>query len=121
MKVLVLDVGGTHVKIYRTGRLEPVKIASGPALTPRKLVKAVQEATGDWSYDVVSIGYPGPVVSGPQLRDPAHLGKGWVRFDFRRAFGRAVKIVNDAAMQALGSYRGGRASSPIASSTAARL
>jgi polyphosphate glucokinase len=108
MKVLVLDVGGTNVKVYRTGRLEPVKIASGPALTPRKLVKAVQEATGGWRYDVVSIGYPGPVSDGRPLRDPAHLGKGWVNFDFGTAFERPVKIINDAAMQALGSYRGGR-------------
>jgi predicted NBD/HSP70 family sugar kinase len=108
MKVLVLDIGGTHVKVYRTGHLEPVKVASGPALTPRKLVKAVQEATGGWTYDAVSIGYPGPVVDGRPMRDPAHLGTGWVKFDFRNAFGRPVKIINDAAMQALGSYRGGR-------------
>jgi hypothetical protein len=78
LKVLVLDVGGTHVKVYRTGRLDPVKIASGPTLTPCKLVKAVQKATGGWSYDVVSIGYPGPELGGRPLRDPAHTS-GWRR------------------------------------------
>ena len=108
MRVLVLDIGGTHVKVYRTGGLAPVRIDSGRAMTPKKLVQAVQEATHGWKYDVVSIGYPGPVVHGTPLRDPLHLGKGWVGFDFQKAFGRPVKVVNDAAMQALGSYRGGR-------------
>jgi polyphosphate glucokinase len=108
MKVLVLDIGGTHVKVYRPGRLDPVKISSSPTMTPKMLVKAVREATDGWSYDVVSIGYPGPVAHGRALRDPQHLGKGWVGFDFRKAFGRPVQVVNDAALQALGSYRGGR-------------
>jgi len=85
-----------------------VKIDSGSGMTPKKMVKAVQKATEGWSYDVVSIGFPGPVVHGRPLRDPIHLGKGWVGFDFRKAFGRPVKVVNDAAMQALGSYHGGR-------------
>jgi polyphosphate glucokinase len=108
MKILVIDVGGTHVKIYATGRLEPVKIDSGPTLTPKKMVKAVLKAIERWKYDVVSIGYPGPVVHGIPLHDPANLGSGWVGFDFAKAFGCPVKIINDAAMQALGSYRGGR-------------
>ena len=108
MKILVLDIGGTHVKVYRPGRAEPVKIPSGPELTPKKLVKAVLHATQGWSYDAISIGFPAPVAGGKPLRDPANLGKGWVGFDFHRAFGSPVKIMNDAAMQALGSYRGGR-------------
>lgn len=108
MKILVLDIGGTHVKVYRPGRSEPVKLASGPDLTPKKMLKAVQAATADWEYDAVSIGYPGPVANGKPLRDPANLGKGWTHFDFANAFGRPVKLINDAAMQALGSYSGGR-------------
>jgi polyphosphate glucokinase len=108
MKVLVIDIGGTHVKIYATGHREAVKVPSGPALTPKKMVKAVRDATAGWNYSVVSIGYPGPVVHGKLLHDPANLGKGWVGFDFAKAFGCPVKIINDAAMQALGSYRGGR-------------
>ena len=108
MRVMVIDIGGTHVKLYGPGRLEPVKIDSGPAMMPKKLVKLVQNAAEDWKYDVISIGYPGPVVHGKPLHDPAHLGKGWVGFDLLKAFGRPVKMINDAAMQALGSYRGGR-------------
>ena len=108
MRVLILDIGGTHVKVYGPGRIEPVKIDSGAGMTPRKMVKAVRKATEGWSYDVISIGFPGPVVHGRPLRDPIHLGEGWVGFDFRKAFGRPVKVVNDAAMQALGSYEGGR-------------
>jgi polyphosphate glucokinase len=108
MKVLVIDVGGTHVKLYATGRREPLKIDSGPAMTPGELVKAVKANTSRWKYDVISIGYPGPVVHGKPLSEPANLGKGWLGFNFEKAFGRPVKIINDAAMQALGSYRGGR-------------
>jgi polyphosphate glucokinase len=106
--ILVIDVGGTHVKVLATGRKEPVKIISGPKMTAKKMVKEVQEATKDWNYSVVSIGYPAPVVHGHPLCEPHNLGGGWVGFDFRKAFGRPVKIVNDAAMQALGIYRGGR-------------
>jgi polyphosphate glucokinase len=108
MKILVIDIGGTHVKLYATGHREPIKFLSGPTLTPKKMVKAVREATAEWNYSVISIGYPGPVVHGKPLRDPFNLGMGWVGFDFAKAFGRPVKIINDAAMQALGSYRGGR-------------
>jgi polyphosphate glucokinase len=107
-KVLVVDIGGTHLKVYATARVEPLKIKSGPKMTPEKTVKAVLAATKDWSYDVVSIGYPGPVVHGKPINDPANLGKGWVGFNFEKGFGRPVKIINDAAMQALGSYHGGR-------------
>src|SRR5207249_6882467 len=107
MRVLVLDIGGTHVKVYATGHRKPVKIVSGAAMTPKKMVKDVLALIDGWRYDVVSIGYPGPVVRGRPLRDPVNLGNGWVGFDFQKAFGRRVKIINDAAMQALGSYRGG--------------
>jgi len=108
MKVLVIDIGGTNIKLYSTGHPEPVKIPSGLNLTPRKMVKAVREAARDRQYSAVSIGYPGPAVHGKPLHDPANLGPGWVGFDFKKAFGRPVKIINDAAMQALGSYHGGR-------------
>ena len=107
MRVLVLDIGGTHVKVYATGHRKPVKIVSGAAMTPKKMVKDVLALIDGWRYDVVSIGYPGPVVRGRPLRDPVNLGNGWVGFDFQKAFGCRVKIINDAAMQALGSYRGG--------------
>ena len=107
-KVLVLDIGGTFVKIYATGRPEPVLVKSGPKMTPKQLVKAVKKETEGWTYDVISIGYPGPVADGKPLNDPANLGKGWVGFHFDKAFGVPVKIINDAALQALGSYRGGR-------------
>ncbi len=107
-KILVIDVGGTHVKVLATGQKEPVKIPSGPNRTPAKMVKVVLAATAGWEYDVVSIGYPGPVINGRPLSEPYNLGRGWVGFDFKKAFGRPVKILNDAAMQALGIYKGGR-------------
>jgi polyphosphate glucokinase len=106
--ILVIDVGGTNIKVLATGQKEPVKIPSGPKMTAKKMVKEVRDATKDWNYSVVSIGYPAPVVHGHPLSEPHNLGAGWVGFDFRKAFGRPVKIVNDAAMQALGIYRGGR-------------
>jgi polyphosphate glucokinase len=106
--ILVIDVGGTHIKVLATVQKEPVKIPSGPKMTAKKMVKEVRDATKDWNYSVVSIGYPAPVVHGHPLSEPHNLGGGWVGFDFRKAFGRPVKIVNDAAMQALGIYRGGR-------------
>jgi polyphosphate glucokinase len=108
MKILVIDVGGTHVKVLGSGRRAPVKIPSGPALTPRRMVSAVKRATDGWKYDAVSIGYPGAVMHGRPVHEPHNLGPGWVGFDFQRAFGKPVKVVNDASMQALGSYRGGR-------------
>jgi polyphosphate glucokinase len=108
MKILVIDIGGTHVKVLASGRKQRVAIASGPNMTPAKMVAAVRAATDGWKYAAVSIGYPGPVVHGRPVIEPRHLGSGWVGFDFKRAFGRPVKMLNDAAMQALGSYRGGR-------------
>jgi polyphosphate glucokinase len=107
-RILVIDIGGTHVKVLATGRTKWKEIPSGPKMTPAKMVAAVRAATIDWKYDVVSIGYPGAVVHGRPLTEPYHLGCGWVGFDFKKAFDRPVKIINDAAMQALGSYQGGR-------------
>ncbi len=107
-KILVIDVGGTHVKAIATGHRNRVRIDSGPKMTPARMVKEIQAATKDWKYDVVSIGYPGPVVDGNPAQNPFNLGPGWTRFDFSKAFGKPVKILNDAAMQALGSYHGGR-------------
>jgi predicted NBD/HSP70 family sugar kinase len=106
-RILVIDIGGSHVKALATGRKQPVEIPSGPGMTPQQLVAAAREATAGWNYEVVSIGYPGQVVRGRPAEDAPNLGKGWVGFDFERALGRRVKLVNDAAMQALGSYRGG--------------
>ena len=108
MKTLVLDIGGTNLKIYATGHLEAIKVPSGKTFTPKKCVQAVQEATAGWAYAGISIGYPGPVLHGKPVHDPANLGPGWIDFDFGKAFGCPVRIINDAAMQALGSYRGGR-------------
>jgi polyphosphate glucokinase len=107
-KFLVVDVGGTNVKLLATGQREARKFPSGPAMTAEAMVRVAKKTAKDWDYDVVSIGYPGPVVHGRPLREPHNLAPGWVKFDFQRAFGRPVKIVNDAAMQALGSYKGGR-------------
>ena len=106
--ILVIDVGGTNVKVSVTGRKEPVKIPSGPSMTPKKMVKQVREATAGWKYSRISIGYPGPVIHGHPVSEPHNLGGGWVGFDFQKAFGHPVKIINDAAMQALGIYHGGR-------------
>ena len=105
--VLVIDVGGTHVKVLATGQREPREIESGPAMTAALMVRAVKRLTADWKYDAVAIGYPGPVSHGRPLREPFNLGGGWMGFNFRKAFGRPVKVINDAAMQALGSYKGG--------------
>src|SRR5689334_3919827 len=108
-RVLVLDVGGNHVKAHLTGSDETIKIASGPAFTPRRMVSAVLRAAAarGWRYDCVSIGVPAPVLRGEVVHEPANLGRGWVGFDFAAALGRPVQVLNDAAMQALGSYRGG--------------
>jgi polyphosphate glucokinase len=108
VRILVIDVGGTHVKVRITGQDLTVKIPSGPLMSAVKMVAAVQAATQNSDYDAVSMGYPGPVVHGRPTSEPCHLGPGWVGFDFKTAFGKPVKIVNDAAMQALGSYQGGR-------------
>ena len=108
MKVLVIDVGGTHVKLLATGRKIRAAIPSGPAMTPTKMVKAVREVAKSWEYNAVSIGYPGPVVHNQLLTEPHNLGRGWVGFNFQKAFRRPVRLINDAAMQALGSYEGRR-------------
>lgn len=108
VKVLVIDVGGTHIKVLATGRRAHRKFDSGSSMTPQQMVQGVLALTKDWAWDRVSIGYPGPVVHGKPLREPFNLGKGWVGFHFAQALGKPVKLVNDAAMQALGSYEGGR-------------
>jgi len=107
-KVLVIDVGGSHVKlmISRSGKRR--KFDSGKSLQPRKMVAEIKKTVGDWKFDVIAMGFPAPVYHGKILQDPKNLGKGWVRFDFRKALGKPVRIMNDAAMQALGSYQGGR-------------
>jgi polyphosphate glucokinase len=107
--VLGVDVGGTHVKVLVSGPdKERREFVSGPKLGPREMVAGVKEATQDWSYDAVSIGIPAPVHAGRVVSDPVNLGSGWVGFDYEAAFERPTKVVNDAAMQALGSYRGGK-------------
>ncbi len=107
-KVLVIDVGGSHVKILATGQDEVRRFESGPTMTARRMAAGVKKLAGDWSYDAVSIGYPGAVKDDRPVAEPHNLAPGWVRFDFQRAFGRPVKMINDAAMQALGSYRHGK-------------
>lgn len=108
MKILVVDVGGTHVKCLATDQTRRVKFASGPDLVPDRMVEEILKRVRDWQFDVVSIGYPGVVRHGEIAHEPYNLGSGWVGFDFEAAFGRPVTIVNDAAMQALGSYEGGK-------------
>jgi polyphosphate glucokinase len=107
MKILVIDVGGSQIKVLATGRKTPVKIPSGPDMTARTMVRRVRKAVAGWRYDAISIGYPGAVVHGRPVSEPHNLGGGWVGFNFRKAFGRPVRVINDAAMQALGSYKGG--------------
>jgi polyphosphate glucokinase len=106
--ILVVDVGGTNIKVLADKRKEPLKIPSGPQMTPSRMVSEVRKATSDWKYSAVSIGYPGPVLHGQPMREPHNLGRGWVGFNFKKAFGVPVRVINDAAMQALGSYEGGR-------------
>ncbi len=107
-KVLVIDVGGTNVKVLAAGKRKPRKVPSGPTMTARRMVDAVRPLVADWSYDVIALGYPGAVRAGRPAVEPKNLKRGWVNFDFAAAFGCPVKIVNDAAMQALGSYQDGR-------------
>jgi predicted NBD/HSP70 family sugar kinase len=107
-KVLVMDIGGTHVKLLMTGQKEPVKIVSGPTMTAAQMVRDVKQAIRGWKFDVISIGYPGPIINGHPLRNPHNLGGGWMGINFHKAFGHPVKVINDAAMQALGSYEGGK-------------
>jgi predicted NBD/HSP70 family sugar kinase len=106
--ILVIDVGGTNVKIHAGKQKEPVKIPSGPTMSARQMVTAVRKAAAGWKYTAASIGYPGPVLHDKPVTEPHNLGSGWVRFDYQKALGCPVQLVNDAAMQALGSYEGGR-------------
>ncbi len=108
LKVLVIDIGGMHVKILATGQKVERKVDSGPGMTAKAMVAWVLEAAKDWKYDVVSIGYPGPVLRGKPVGEPHNLKAGWVGFDYAKALGCPVKLINDAAMQALGGYRGGK-------------
>jgi polyphosphate glucokinase len=108
MNVLVIDIGGTHVKVLATGQDPHREFDSGPTLTPKRMVTKVRKLVADWKYDVVSIGYPGPVLHGRPISEPWNLGKGWAGFDFKAAFRCPVKVMNDAAMQALGGYKRGK-------------
>jgi polyphosphate glucokinase len=108
MNILAIDLGGTHVKVLATGQKMHREIVSGPKFTPKQMVADVRALTKDWSYDVISLGYPGPVMHNRIVSEPHNLGQGWVGFDFAAAFKRPIKIINDAAMQALGSYRRGK-------------
>jgi hypothetical protein len=107
-RVLVIDIGGSNVKLLISDRVKRRKFPSGPGLTPRRFVTETKKAVPDWKFDVIAIGFPAPVINGKIAAEPKNLGTGWTRFDFRKAFGKPVRIMNDAAMQALGSYRGGR-------------
>lgn len=106
-KILVIDVGGSHVKLMMS-RAEKRKFDSGRTLTPKEMVRQIEETTADWEFDGVSLGFPAPIRHGRILNDPKHLAKGWTRFDFEKSLGKPMRIINDAAMQALGSYHGGR-------------
>jgi len=108
VNVLAIDIGGTNVKILASGEKEPRKFPSGPHLTPREMVAGVKKLARGWKFDAVSMGYPGMVIHNHPVAEPRNLGRGWIGFDYRAAFGKPVKIVNDAAMQALGSYKGGK-------------
>jgi polyphosphate glucokinase len=108
VNVLAIDIGGTSVKILASGEKAPRKFPSGPHLTPRQMVAGVKKLARGWKFDAVSMGYPGMVIHHHPVAEPRNLGRGWIGFDYRAAFGKPVKIVNDAAMQALGSYKGGK-------------
>ncbi|MHB1423521.1 MAG: ROK family protein [Gemmataceae bacterium] len=108
MVILVIDVGGTHIKLKLQGGEETRKFPSGPDMTPQKMIDVVRESTADWKYDRVTIGFPSPVLNDLIQREPVNLASGWIGFDFAAALGCPVKLINDAAMQALGSYEGGR-------------
>jgi polyphosphate glucokinase len=108
MTVLAIDVGGTHVKVLAEGKRVPIKIPSGPTMTPDVMVASVLKATQDWKYDRIAMGYPAPVIHNKPVLEPHNLGPGWVGFEYQTAFGKPLRMINDAAMQALGSYRGGR-------------
>jgi polyphosphate glucokinase len=106
-KILVIDIGGTHVKLM-ISRRDKRKFDSGPRMTAKQMVTKIKETVAGWKFDAISIGFPSPVHNGRIMKDPKHLGKGWIGFDFSKALGKPVHVINDAAMQALGSYHGGR-------------
>src|ERR1700733_11755946 len=108
MKILVIDIGGTNVKVASSDMRVPIKIPSGPTMTAEQMAKDVLAATEDWTYDCISIGYPGPVAHDRPLAEPHNLAAGWIDFPYRKAFGKPIRFINDAAMQALGGYKGGR-------------
>jgi predicted NBD/HSP70 family sugar kinase len=108
MKILVVDIGGTNVKVLASGQVTPRKFPSSPGLTPEQMAAGVRSTTKDWDYEAVTIGFPGPVLCGQPMTEPVNLGPVWMGFDFEAAFRRPVKVINDAAMQALGSYQGGK-------------
>jgi polyphosphate glucokinase len=108
MNILVIDIGGNNVKLLATGQNEARRFASGSSFTPEQMVQGVLQHSQDWSFDALSIGYPSPIVDNHPGLDPINLGTGWVDFDYAAAFGKPVKFINDAAMQALGSYQGGK-------------
>ena len=107
-KILVIDIGGSNVKLMISSRAKRRKFPSGPRLTPRQFIAKTKAAVADWKFDAIALGFPAPVKNGRIAAEPKNLGKGWRRFDFRKAFGKPVRVMNDAAMQALGSYHGGR-------------
>jgi hypothetical protein len=107
-KVLVIDIGGSNVKLMISSRAKRRKFPSGQKLTPRRFITETKKAVADWKFDAIAVGFPAPVKDGKIALEPKNLGKGWRRINFRKAFGKPVRIMNDAAMQALGSYRGGR-------------
>jgi polyphosphate glucokinase len=108
MKILVIDIGGTNVKVASTDVRVPIKIPSGPSMTAEQMTQQVIAATAGWSYDAISIGYPGPVVNHRPIAEPVNLGGGWIDFDYEKAFGKPIRFLNDAATQALGGYKSGR-------------
>jgi len=108
MKILVIDIGGTNVKMLASGQETPRKFPSGPEMTPERMVEGVLSATKDWEYDAITIGFPAPILCSQPMTEPVNLGPGWMGFDFGAAFRLPVKVVNDAAIQALGSYQGGK-------------
>src|ERR1700726_3127144 len=108
MKILVIDIGGTNIKIPSSDKRVPIKIPSGPTMTAEQMTKDVLAATKDWAYDCISIGYPGPVVHDRPLAEPHNLAAGWIGFPYQKALGKPLRFINDAAMQALGGYKGGR-------------
>jgi hypothetical protein len=106
-KVLVVDIGGTHIKLLRSAR-DSFKFDSGLTMRPKQFIEKFKETTRAWKYHAISIGFPAPVHRGQVVKEPKHLGKGWIGFKFGRALGKPVRVINDASMQALGSYHGGR-------------